>query len=169
MFGSACVVLRRAVTAAFLGCFAAGAASAHEACGQFVLTPTGSRINLFSEFTPTFRSGDGVQLIGVFSVALRPREEVVFPVKSENARGGVYGGIFTIENVPAGRYRIALSGDARMEAVQLFRGLPLTEIPRDPDCPGEVRRVEVSADDGPLTIQVDDAGASSVLIAVYRP
>lgn len=162
------VVPRRIAAAAILTCLATGAASAHQTCGQYALSPTG-RIDLFSAFTPTFHSGDGVQLIGVFSVALRPRDEVVFPVRSESARGGAYGGVFTIENVAAGRYRIALSGDARIEAVQLFRGLPPTEIAHDPDCAGEVRRIEISVEGGPLTIQVDDAHAARLTIAVYRP
>jgi len=162
------VVLRRVAAAALLSCLATGIASAHQTCGQFALSPTG-RIDLFSAFTPTFQSGDGVQLLGVFSVALRPRDEVVFPVRSESARGGAYGGIFTIENMAAGRYRIALSGDARIEAVQLFRGLPFTEIAHDPDCAGEARRIEISVEDGPLTIQVDDARTARLTIAVYRP
>lgn len=162
------VVVRRIGAAALLSCLAVGAASAHQTCGQYALSPTG-RIDLFSTFTPTFQSGDGVWITGVFSVALRPRDEVVFPVKSQGVRGGAYGGIFTLENVPAGRYRIALSGEARIEAVQLFRGLPFTEIAPDPDCAGEVRRIEISVDDGPLTIQVDDADTPRLTIAVYRP
>jgi hypothetical protein len=160
--------LTSALTGVFLSCLAAGAASAQEVCGQFQRSVTG-RVDLFDTLTPTFKNGDGVPLIGVFSVALRPREEVVYPVRAGNTRGGDYGGIVTIENVAAGRYRIALAGDVRVEAVQLFRALPLTEIAYDPGCPGEVTRVEVTANDGPLTLQIDDARAPRLTIAVYRP
>jgi hypothetical protein len=163
-----CVVVRCVAAAAFLTCLAASAVSAQQTCGQYALSSTG-RIDLFSAFTPTFHSGDAVQILGVFSVALRPRAEVVYPVRSENVSGGDYGGLVTIENVSEGRYRIALSGDARIEAVQLFRARPLTEIAHDPRCPGEVRRVEIVAEDGPLTLQIDDVRTSRLTIAVYRP
>jgi len=160
--------LARAFAGVFLSCLVAGTVSAQEVCGQFNLSVTG-RTDLFDTLTPTFQNGDGVPLIGVFSVALRPREEVVYPVRAGNSRGGDYGGIVTIENVAAGRYRIALAADVRIEAVQLFRALPLTEIAYDPGCPGEVRRVEVMANDGPLTLQIDDAHAARLTVAVYRP
>lgn len=161
-------ISRRAVAGAILCCLAAGTTSAHEVCGQFHLSVAG-RVDLFAAFVPVFQSGDGVALAGVFSVALRPRADVVFPVRSERSNDGAHGGVVTIENVAAGRYRIALGGDARVAAIQLFRALPLTEIAYDPACPGEARRVDVIVDDGPLTLQIDGATASRLTVAVYRP
>src|SRR5262249_1716912 len=114
------------------------------------------QIDLLAGYAPTFRSGDALPGEGVFSVSLRPREEVIYPVTPEERHDGGYGGIVTIVNLSAGRYRISHSAAARVDAVQFYRLVPSTTFADSPWCP-EYRSVEVRVQDGPLTLQIDDA------------
>ena len=159
--------LLSAALVALLCPFAATGAAAQQACGQFAASPSG-KVDLFAGYTATFRSGDTLPAEGVFAVALRPRDEVVYPVNSESTRGGRYGGIVIIGTIEPGPYRIAVSGDARIDALQLYRPLPSRAVAWDPECPGEHRRIDITAADAPLMLQIDDAHAPRLTIAVYR-
>ncbi|MCW5748999.1 MAG: hypothetical protein KIT36_22605 [Alphaproteobacteria bacterium] len=156
------------VAAVAAGCrLAVADAAAQPACGQYAWS-RGHQADLFADHLPTFQNGDAMPKEGVFVMALRSSAEVFYPVRSGEGRYGGYGAIVTIENIAAGRYRIALSGPARVDAVQDYRLLPQALAARNPACPGEVLSVEVAAADGALTLQLSEATSPHLIIAVYR-
>ena len=158
----------RSLLVAVASCaFAAAEAHAQQTCGQFSLSPHG-KVDLFAGYVPAFESGDALPTAGVFAMKLRPATRVIYPYKSGNDHDSGSGGVVTIESIPPGRHRIALSGDAQVDAVQGNSLLHLLAVARDPECPGVYRSVEFVSEGGPLTIQISGARASLITIAVFR-
>ena len=78
------------------------------------------------------------------------------------------GGIVTIESIPAGRYQIALSDDAWVDAIQGNAHLPVLVPSRTKVCPGVMRSVEVEVKSEPLILQIGGAHVQRINIAVVR-
>lgn len=122
-----------------------------------------------AEFLPgklaVFRSGDSLIKDGVFAIALRPAGEVYMVRVADRLPSG-YGGTVTFENLPEGRFALALSQDVRAQLVQHpdLGFIPLIERSRS-SC-GVV--AEFYAKGGPVTFQVNGAGAGSIAVAVRR-
>ena len=74
------------------------------------------------------------------------------------------GDVITLENASAGRYQIALSEDAWVEAIQENVRLATRVANRSTEC----RSVELEAKGEPLTLQIGGAGVRRLNIAVVR-
>jgi hypothetical protein len=145
----------------------AGSASAEERCRQF-WSSTVQRIELFADYLPNVESRQSLPKEGVFSLALQPAGEVIYLVAPERGRDGGHGGIVTIESIPAGRYYVALSDIAWIEAVQDDRRLPVFAEARSSTCPNVRQSLEIAVESRPLTLQIGGARTDRVSIGILR-
>jgi hypothetical protein len=159
-------VLIRASLVAALSMLPTLPAAAQDGCGQF--SSVGRRVDLFAEYLPTVASTQSLPKEGTFALALTSASEVIYLVAPERGSDTGYGGIVTVESIPAGRYQIALSDEAWMDAVQGGTRLALQPVEPTGDCPGVHRRVQVIVDSLPLTLQIGGARKPRIYIAVMR-
>jgi hypothetical protein len=143
------------------------AAALDEDCG-LVPSTAGRESDPFASYLPTIDSALSLPKEGVFALRLRPVGDVIYPIQPERGSDGGYGGIVTLGNIPAGRYRIVLSEQAWVDVVQEHVRLPLISVRRVSDCPGTRQSVQVDVKGEPLTLQFGGATASKVKIAVLR-
>jgi hypothetical protein len=143
------------------------AAALDEDCG-LVPSTVGRESDPFASYVPTIDSARSLPKEGVFALRLRPVGDVIYPVLPERGSDGGNGGIVTLENIPAGRYRIVMSEEAWVDAVQGNVRLPLLSVRRVVDCPGTRQSVQVEVRGEPLTLQFGGAAARLVKIAVLR-
>lgn len=101
-------------------------------------------------------------------MALKPAADVIYPLAPERGSDSGKGGVVTIETLPAGRYQIALSDDAWVDAIQANKRLATTAFSRDKRCPGVRHSFEVEVKSEPLTLLVGGAQADRIKIAVLR-
>lgn len=153
--------------ACLLTVFAATETAAQNTCRQFSWS-VGRRINLFDDYLPLVKSAQSLPKEGAFSLELRPADEVIYFVAPERGQDSGYGGLVTIEYLPAGRYQIALSQEAWVDAVQENARLPILAVDRSSHCPGVRQSVEVTLQGQPLTIQIGGAKVQRLSIAVVR-
>ncbi|HSI00658.1 MAG TPA: hypothetical protein VLA02_08655 [Reyranella sp.] len=159
--------LRSLLVAVFSCTFAVAEADADQGCGQFVLSPNG-KVDLFAGYVPAFESGDILPTPGTFALRLKPAVRVIYPYKSDHDHNSGYGGVVAIESIRPGRHRIALSGEAQVDAAQGDSLLRLLAVARDPECPGVHSSVEIVSEGGALTVQISGARMSLITIAVFR-
>ena len=122
----------------------------------------------FESYVPTVDTAQSLPKEGVFAVRLRPVSEVIYRVTPDRGTDGGLGGVVTLENISAGRYRIVLSEEAWIDAIQDDVRLPLLSSRKMTDCPGARRSVQVEVRNEPLTLQFGGATADHVKIAVLR-
>jgi hypothetical protein len=146
---------------------AADAAAQEKTCRNFSWS-IGRPIDLFDEPLPTVESGQALPKEGAFALLLKPVADVMYFVPPERGSDGGSGGIVTIESVPAGRYQIALSEEAWVDAIQDNARLRRLASSRTRECPGVVHSIEVEVKSEPLTLQLGGAHARRVNIAVVR-
>ena len=159
--------MRAALLACVLPFLATAEAVAEENCRNFSWS-VGRSIDLFDEPLPVVQSGQWLPKEGAFAVLLRPVGDVIYPKLPERGSDGSWGAVITIESVPAGRYQIALSEEAWVEAIQENVRLPLGPSRRTTECRGIRRSVEVEVKGEPLTLQLGGAGVRRIYIAVVR-
>jgi hypothetical protein len=160
--------MRAALTACVLALLAAGNAAAQDqGCRQFAWS-VGREIDLFDEPLPVVQSALSLPKEGVFALLLKPVADVIYVVAPERGRDSGYGGFITLESVPAGRYQIALSEHAWIDAVQDNARLQPLAVEPGKDCRGVRRSVEIDAKGEPLTVQVSGASVKRLSIAVVR-
>lgn len=143
------------------------AAALDEDCGR-VPSTVGRESDPFASYVPTVDSARSLPKEGVFALRLQPVVDVIYPVQPERGSDGGYGGIVTLENIPAGRYRIVLSEEAWIDAVQGNERLPLLSVRHVLDCPGTRQSVQVEVKGEPLMLQFGGASARKVKVAVLR-
>jgi len=153
--------------ACLLPLVAAAGAAAEDNCRHFSWS-IGRTIDLFDEPLPTVQSNQALPKEGVFALDLKPVADVIYPVTPERGSDGSWGGVITIESVPTGRYQIALSDDAWVEAIQHDKRLATRASTRSRECQGIRRSVEVDVEGDPLTLQLGGAGVRRLRIAVVR-
>jgi len=142
-------------------------AAAEENCRNFSWS-VGRPIDLFDEPLPVVQSAQSLPRDGVFAVVLRPTADVIYPTLPERGSDGSWGAVITLENVPAGRYQIALSEEAWVEAIQDNGRLPISPSARTVECRGVRRSFDVEVKGEPLTLQLGGAGVRRMNIAVVR-
>jgi len=155
------------VVTALVPILAAAEVAAQDNCRNFSWS-VGRSIDLFDEPLPTVQSSQSLPKEGVFALVLKPAADVIYPMMPERGSDGTWGGVMTIESLPAGRYQIALSEDAWVEAIQENVRLPLLASGRTRECQGVRRSVDVDVKGEPLTLQLGGAGARRIAIAVVR-
>ncbi len=154
--------------ASLLPLLAAAEAAAQEPnCRNFSWS-IGRTIDLFDEPLPTVQTSQSLPKEGVFAMELRPVADVIYPKTPERGSDGAWGGVITIENVQAGRYQIALSEEAWVEAIQENRRLVAQASASLPGCRGVRRGFEVEVQGEPLTLQLGGASVRRLNIAVVR-
>ena len=153
--------------ACLLTVFAAAETAAQNTCRQFSWS-VGRRINLFDDYLPLVKSAQSLPKEGAFSLELRPADEVIYFVAPDRGQDSGYGGLVTIEYLPAGRYQIALSQEAWVDAVQENARLPILAMDRSSHCPGVRQSVEVTVQGQPLTLQIGGAKVQRLSVAVVR-
>ncbi len=151
----------------FLAAAATPAAAQDDGCRSFAWS-VGREIDLFDEPLPVVRDAQSLPKEGAFALALKPVADVIYPVPPERGSDGGNGAVVTIESLPAGRYQIALSGQAWVDAVQDNRRLTVTTAGRDSRCPGVRRSVEVEVKGEPLILQFGGAEVRRINVAVLR-
>lgn len=161
------IVLRPLLVAALLCALAFAGPAAGQPCGPMAGAPNDAA-DLMAGYMPTFQSGDSLPKDGVFDLVLLPVADVIYPAKFEPAGEGGYGGIATIENVPAGRYRVVFSQPARVDAAQRYALLSSQVGTSEIRCSASYHAIKVEAEGGPLTLQVSGARAPLISIAVIR-
>ncbi len=150
-----------------VGAAAQEAAARDNACGQIPAT-AGREVEPFSAYLPSIDNTQSLPKEGVFSLRLVPMSDVIYPVMPERGSDGLYGGFVTIESLPAGRYRVLLSDEAWIDAVQDNARLPILELDRSADCPGVRQSLQVDVTSQPLVLQVSSAPGRFINIAVRR-
>ncbi len=146
---------------------AADAAAQEENCRNFSWS-VGRTIDLFDEPLPTVQSAQSLPKEGVFALQLRPVADVIYMKTPERGSDGSWGALITLENVPAGRYQIALSEDAWVEAIQDDKRLVTFASKRSKECRGVHHSVDVDVQSDPLTLQIGGAHVRRLNIAVVR-
>jgi len=146
---------------------AAEAAAQDETCRNFSWS-MGRTIDLFDEPLPNVQNTQSLPKEGAFALVLKPVAEVIYLVPPERGSDGGLGGIVTIESLPAGRYQIALSDEAWVDAIQGNGRLPVLASSRTRECPGVVRSIEVEVKGEPLTLEIGGAHLQRINIAVLR-
>jgi len=146
---------------------ATGVSAQQENCRNFSWS-IGRSIDLFDEPLPTVQSNQSLPKEGVFALVLKPVADVIYPLTPERGSDSAWGGVMTIENVPAGRYQIGLSEEAWVEAVQENKRLVTFASRRVHECRGVRRSVDVDVQGEPLTLQIGGAAAHRINIAVVR-
>jgi hypothetical protein len=160
--------MRTALIACLLPMLAAADAAAQDVnCRNFSWS-VGRTIDLFDEPLPTVQSNQSLPKEGVFAVILKPVADVLYPVTPERGSDGSWGAVVTIESLAAGRYQIALSDDAWVEAIQENKRLAVHASTRPRECRGVRRSVDVDVEGDPLTLQLGGAGVHRLNIAVVR-
>lgn len=142
-------------------------AAAQDACG-LVPAAVARAPDPFSAYIPSVDSAQSLPKEGVFALRLRPVDEVIYPVAPERGSDGGNGGIVTLENIPAGRYRIVLSEPAWVDLVQERRRLPILSSDHATNCPGTRNSVQAEVKGEPLTLQIGGTAASRINVAVLR-
>jgi len=139
-----------------------------DVCGQFSWS-VGREIDLFADgFLPAVGSAQSLPKEGVFALLLKPIGDVIYPVPPESGRDGSYGGVVTIERIPAGRYQIILSEEAGVDAIQERTRLPVRAFSRNKECPGVSQTVQFDVAEEPLTIEISRVAVPRINIAVMR-
>ncbi|SJZ51538.1 hypothetical protein SAMN02745126_01442 [Enhydrobacter aerosaccus] len=142
-------------------------AAAQDACG-LVPWAVARAPDPFSAYIPVVDSAQSLPKEGVFGLRLRPVSDVIYLAAPERGSDGGQGGIVTLENIPAGRYRIVLSEEAWIDAVQDGKRLPILAADRATDCPGTRLSVQVEVKSEPLTLQIGGVAATRINVAVLR-
>lgn len=150
-----------------LSAMGAATAVAEDLCRQFSWS-VGRRIDLFDDYLPTVENRQSLPKDGVFVLRLAPAADVIYLVAPERGQDSGYGGVVTIESLPAGRYQIALSQEAWVDAVQDNHRLPILAGNGASPCPGVRRSIEVVAEGIALSIQIGGARVDHLSIAVAR-
>lgn len=121
----------------------------------------------FAGYTPIFRSGDALPKEGVFAIALKPMADVVFFARSGSDPSHGYGGTVTFEHIPAGRYGIVLSEEARVTAVQHrpFLIIPVDQWRTEANC---LSMAEIAVEAGPVSLQIRAAAGPAIKISMIR-
>ncbi len=145
----------------------AGAVAQEENCRNFSWS-VGRTIDLFDEPLPVVQSAQSLPKEGVFALQLRPVGDVIYQMTPERGSDGSWGAVITLESVPAGRYQIALSDDAWVEALQDNKRLVTYASKRSKECRGVRHSVDVDVQGDPLTLQVGGAHVRRLNIAVVR-
>jgi len=148
-------------------CAAAPAAAQEGSCRSFSWS-IGRAINLFDEPIPVVRDQQSLPKDGVFGLVLKPVADVIYPVAPERASDGGRGAVVTIESLSAGRYQIALSEDAWVDAIEVNRRLVVSRYPAAANCPGVRRSLQVETDGQPLTLLIGGATVRRINIGVLR-
>jgi hypothetical protein len=160
--------MRAALIACVLPLLGAPEAVAQEEnCRQFSWS-MGREIDLFDEPLPVVESAQSLPKEGVFALLLKPAADVIYPVPPERGSDGGNGAVITIESVPAGRYQIALSEEAWVDAVQDNGRLSILAVDRNKECPGVRRSVDVEVTSQALTLQIGGAKVRRINIALVR-
>lgn len=164
--------MRAALIACVLPLFVPAEAMAQDdACGRFSWA-MGREIDLFDEPLPTLESSLSLPKEGVFALILKPMADVIYPVTPPRGSDGSYGGYVTIESVQAGRYQIAVSEDAWVDAAQdnvlLATLAPELTKAGARGCAGVRRSVQFDAKGDSLTIEISGARVPRINVALLR-
>lgn len=146
---------------------AAPAAAQDDGCRSFSWS-VGNRIDLFDEPLPVVQNAQSLPKEGAFALALKPVADVIYLVAPMRGSDSGNGGVITIESIPAGRYQIALSAEAWVDAIQNNKHLTTLSFGRDEKCPGVRRSIEVEVTSDPLTLQLGGAQVQRINVAVLR-
>ena len=110
----------------------------------------------------------GAQYPGVMAgatVALDPQERVSYPVPPGHKprNNPAHGAVVNVSPLAAGgTYQVTLSDDAWVDLVQNGKLLRSTSFTGATGCPGIRKSVRFKLDQGPLLIEISDAGAERV-------
>jgi hypothetical protein len=160
-------------TAVPIVCLLAAIAASHPAaavdddCG-LVPSTVGRDSDPFASYVPTVASAGSLPKEGVFALWLKPAAEIIYLVPPERGNDSGNGGIVTLETIPAGRYRIVMSEEAWLDAVQSNVRLPILSFRRVNDCPGTRQSAQIEVKGEPLTLQFGGARAQRIMVAVLR-
>lgn len=103
-------------------------------------------------------------------LALKPAVGVDFkPALARPAKDGTFGGYFPVDVAKAGRYRIALSQGAWLDAVQKGERLKPADTAHGPACSGIAKIVAFDLQPGRYWLQLSNAKDASIGVEVAAP
>ena len=103
-------------------------------------------------------------------LALKPAAGVDFkPALARPAKDGTFGGYFPLDVATAGRYRVALSQAAWLDAVQKGERLKTSDHAHPPACSGIAKIVAFDLQPGRYWLQLSNAKDASIGVEVAPP
>jgi hypothetical protein len=101
---------------------------------------------------------------------LKPAAGVDFkPALARPAKDGTFGGYFPLDVAKAGRYRVALSQAAWLDAVQKGQRLKPLDHAHAPNCSGIAKIVTFDLQPGRYWLQLSNAKDASIGVEVAAP
>jgi hypothetical protein len=136
-------------------------------CDQFKWSVARERAWFAAERKPV-ASGAAIAVGQGYAVALAPNESVAFAAPPEKAlKPGGFGAALNLAAIDkAGSYEITLSDEGRVDAIQDKSLVKSTDFSGQKDCPGIRKSVRFDLKAGPLTIQISNAPAASIDLAI---
>ena len=158
-----------AVGIAFVLGLLSGGAQAQDktGCDQFKWSVARERAWFAAERKPVATGATIVAGQG-YAVTLAPNEAVSFRVPPERAlKPGGFGAALSLANIDkAGVYEVTLSDEGRIDAVQDNAIVKSTDFSGQKDCPGVRKSVRFDLKAGPLTVQISNAPAAAIDLAI---
>jgi hypothetical protein len=154
---------------AFVAGLLGGAAQAQDktGCDQFKWSVARERAWFAAERKPV-ASGAAILAGQGYAVALAPNESIAFRAPPERAlKPGGFGATLSLANIDkAGSYEITLSDEGRIDAVQDNALIKSSDYSGQKDCPGVRKSVRFDLKTGPLTVQISNAPAAAIDLAI---
>ena len=101
------------------------------------------------------------------AVALAPTGSVGFRLPPERApKPDTFGATLDVADLAAGLYQVTLSDDAWIDVLQRQARLKSVAFTGQRDCPGARKSVRFSLKAGGLTIQISNAPAATINVAI---
>jgi hypothetical protein len=150
------------------GMLSAGAqAQDKTGCDQFKWSVARERA-WFTAERKSVSSGAAIVVGQGYAVAMAPDESIAFAVPPEKPlKPGGLGATLSLANIDkAGSYEITLSDEGRIDAVQDKALVKSTDFSGQKDCPGVRKSVRFDLKSGPLTVQISNAPAATIDLAI---
>jgi hypothetical protein len=148
---------------------AGGAARAQEkdSCDQFKWSVARERA-AFAGDLKRAASGATVAVGQAYAIALGPGEAVAFAAPPERApKAGSFGAALGLAEIDKpGLYQITLSDEAWLDVVQSGATIKSTGFSGQKNCPGLRKSVRFDLKPGPATIQISNASAATIDLAI---
>ena len=160
--------LKGALAAALLlGAIAGSARADDNNCDKFKWSIARERA-LFTAGAKPATSGATVAAGEGYALTLVPSASVAFDLPPERApKPGTFAAALKLDRVGrAGAYQITLSDEAWLDVVQGGAMVKSTNFSGQKDCPGVRKSVRFDLQAGPATIQVSNAGAPTLDLAL---
>jgi len=159
----------RAIAAAFFLAAAIGGAAAQDTsgCNKFKWSIAREREWFAASPKPVEAGADLALAETAYTVALVADDAAGFVSPPERApKPGAYGGVLKTAVAKPGLYQITLSDEAWIDVVQNGARVKSSDFSGQKSCPGVRKSVRFTLAAGPTTLQVSNADAAKITLAI---